>query len=172
MIADVEARFVRTSLRRTDGERGLLCALLMDAVRCALGEVGGRSANSAELAAEASTWITRADVGEPFAFENVCAWLGLPAHRLRRFVLERVELLRPSAPVVSRQGASRHPGALSARLREDRNARIREFRATGWKPRDIAERFDLSYASVIAICSEDGEEEIEESEGALEAAAS
>jgi len=102
----------------------------------------------------------------------VCAWLGLPAHRLRRFVLEQVELLRPSAPVVARQGASRHPGALSARLREDRNARIREFRATGWKPRDIAERFDLSYASVIAICTPDGAEEIEESEGALEAVAS
>ena len=53
-----------------------------------------------------------------------------------------------------------------------RNARIRQFRAAGLKPRGIAERFDLSYASVIAICSEDGEEEIEESEGALEAAAS
>ena len=173
MTADVEAeRWVPMSLRRADGERGLLRALLMEAVRCALGEAGGRQAKRAQLAAEARRWITRANVGEPFAFENVCAWLGLPAHRLRRFVLEQVELLRPSAPVVARQGASRHPGALSARLREDRNARIREFRATGWKPRDIAERFDLSYASVIAICSEDGEEEIEESEGALEAAAS
>jgi len=107
MTADVEAeRWVPMSLRRADGERGLLRALLMEAVRCALGEAGGRQAKRAQLAAEARRWITRANVGEPFAFENVCAWLGLPAHRLRRFVLEWVELLRPSAPVVARQGSS------------------------------------------------------------------
>ena len=165
MAAEVEGeRLARMSLRRADGERGLLRALLMDAVRCALGEVGGRAANGAELAADARAWIASANVAEPFAFENVCAWLGLPAPRLRRFLLEQEELLR--------KGASRHPGALAARLREDRNARIRELRAAGLKPRDIAARFDLSYASVIAIGTADGAEEIEESENPLEAAAS
>ena len=166
MIADVEAaRWVPMSLRRADGERGLLRALLMDAVRCALGEAGGPRPQHAQLAAEARRWITSADVGEPFAFGNVCAWLGLPAPRLRRFLLEQEELLR--------KGASRHPGALAARLREDRNARIRELRTAGSKLRDIAVHFDLSYASVIAICTPDGGKEIEgESEGALEAAAS
>ena len=167
MIADVEAeRWVPMSLRRADAERALLRALLMDAVRCALGEARGPRPQRAQLAAEARRWITSADVGEPFAFGNVCAWLGLPAHRLRRFLLEQKELLR------ARQGASRHPGALATRLREDRNARIRELRTAGLKPRDIAERFDLSYASVIDICTPDGAEEIEESEGAPEAAAS
>src|SRR5438094_879645 len=43
MTADVEAeRWVPMSLRRADGERGLLRALLMEAVRCALGEAGVR----------------------------------------------------------------------------------------------------------------------------------
>src|SRR5437763_16793687 len=103
MTADVEAeRWVPMSLRRADGERGLLRALLMEAVRCALGEAGGRQAKRAQLAAEARRWITRADVGEPFAFEYLWAWPGLLAPRLRGFVIGRGECHCRTSLVVAR----------------------------------------------------------------------
>jgi hypothetical protein len=157
---DVGEQTIPTSLRRAEAERSLLRALLMDAVHCVLEEVGGSPAKRAELAADARAWVASRGDGETFSFENVCAWLDLPSDRLRRFLLEEVGNLRATAAAIARQGASRHPSALESRRRRERNARIRELRAAGSKPRDIAERFALSYASVIAICTEPATAEV------------
>jgi hypothetical protein len=144
-----------TSCRRAEAERSLLHALLVDAMRCLFGEVGGPPAKRARFAAEAHAWIASRDDAEPFAFENVCAWLELPAGRLRTYLLSQEGGVDGSAPVDARHGGSRHPAALQVRLRRERNATIQALRAAGERPRDIAERFGLSYDSILLICGND-----------------
>lgn len=153
-----------TSLRRAEGERKLLRAILMDGMRCLLGEAGGPPAKRAQLAREARVWITSRDINEPFSFENVCGWLELPAGRLRRFLLEQAASRAGSAPVDGEE-ASDHPQALDARMREARNSSIRALRAAGWKPRDLADRFGMAYSSILFICADAPGEEIGESDG-------
>src|SRR2546428_7920041 len=64
------------------GERALMRAVLEDAIRCLVGELGPRHQRAA-LAAEAREWIEVADPRWPFSFENVCDGLGLDAANLR-----------------------------------------------------------------------------------------
>src|SRR5438067_9639629 len=68
---------------RAAGERALMRAVLEDAIRCLVGEVGPRRQRGA-LAAEAREWIEVADPRWPFSFENVCDGLGLDTANLRR----------------------------------------------------------------------------------------
>jgi hypothetical protein len=74
------------------GARGLLLAVLEDAIRCMNGE-GSPCRDRARLASEARRWIVSRDEQWPFSFENVCHWLGLPAGRLRRHLLDRATAL-------------------------------------------------------------------------------
>jgi hypothetical protein len=143
-----------TSRRRAEGERALLHALLVDAMRCLFGEVGGSPAKRERLAAEARAWITTRGDADPFSFENVCAWLDLPAGRLRAYVLAQAAQCAVSPAVNGRHGASRHPFAHQGRLRRERNASIRALRAAGEPARNIAERFGLSYDSILLICKD------------------
>jgi hypothetical protein len=155
MIVEIEREACEpTSRRRAEAERGLLRAMLTDAVRCLLGEVGGPPEKRERLAIEAREWFAAENDFAPYSFENVCAWLGLPASRFRTFLLEQAA----SPAVIGRPGASRHPGALESRLKRERNARIQALRAAGTKPREIAERFGLSYSSILLICADDREE--------------
>jgi hypothetical protein len=87
-----------TSPRVGEGERALLRALLGDAMRCLLGDIGGGWGDRARLAADARAWITNRGDAMPFSFENVCAWLDLPAARLRRYLLEQEARGASSAP--------------------------------------------------------------------------
>ena len=64
------------------GERALMRAVLEDAIRCLVGELGPRRQRGA-LAAKAREWIEVADPRWPFSFENVCDGLGLDAANLR-----------------------------------------------------------------------------------------
>src|SRR2546422_9284848 len=64
------------------GARALMRAVLEDAIRCLVGELGPRHQRGA-LAAEAREWIEVADPRWPFSFENVCDGLGLDAANLR-----------------------------------------------------------------------------------------
>lgn len=156
-----------TSLRRAEGERDLLRALLVDAVRCLLGEVGGTPKGRARLATEARAWIASGDTAEPFSFENVCAWLEVPAGRLRGFLLEQAA---KGGLSVERDGPPLRPSALEARLRRERNSRIQALRAAGCKPADIAARFGLTYGSILFICADDHGAPVDES-GDVEGAA-
>src|SRR2546426_927731 len=74
---------VRTEGGPAGSERALMRAVLEDAIRCLVGEVGPRHQRGA-LAAEAREWIETADPRWPFSFENVCDGLGLEAANLRR----------------------------------------------------------------------------------------
>src|SRR2546428_8688395 len=62
------------------GERALMRAVLEDAIRCLVGELGPRHQRGA-LAAEAREWIEGADPRRPFSFQNLCGGPRLhPAH--------------------------------------------------------------------------------------------
>src|SRR5205809_705025 len=87
---------------RTEGgpaacERALMRAVLEDAIRCLVGEVGPPHQRGA-LAAEAREWIETADPRWPFSFENLCDGLGLEAANLRRRLLRdapaRIRIMR------------------------------------------------------------------------------
>ena len=68
------------------GERALMRAVLEDAIRCLVGEVGPRYQRG-RLAAEARAWIEGADPHWHFSFENLCDGLGLDSGRLRARLL-------------------------------------------------------------------------------------
>jgi hypothetical protein len=99
------------------------------------------------LIAEARRWIAMTGDSRPFSFENVCGWLGLPASRLRRTLLERAG---SDATVLD---GPRRRTAFAVGLRRERNNRIRALRKAGAKPREIAERVGLAYTSILQICA-------------------
>jgi hypothetical protein len=136
--------------------------VLVDAVRCLFGEAGGPPAARDRLMAEARTWVANRNDAQPFSFENVCEWLGLPVRRLRRTLLERVASMAADA-VDDDSGDTRRPGSFADGLRRERNARIRALRKAGGKPRDIAEQVGMAYTSILQICAAD---EVNEQSGA------
>src|SRR5437899_8232493 len=107
---------VATEVGRAAGERALMRAVLEDAMRCLIGEVGPRHQRGA-LAAEARQWIETADPRWPFSFENVCDGLGLEAGNLRRRLLRDA---RAPAPALRDASApTRQPGARGVRPRRE-----------------------------------------------------
>ena len=87
---------------RSESERALMRAVLVDAIRCVLGEVSPLTERD-YLAAEARRWIRSRDEYWPFSFENICAGLDLQAERLRRLLLGPREVLKTAyAPLVER----------------------------------------------------------------------
>src|SRR5882724_2635778 len=77
-------------------ERGLMRALLEDAIGCLAGEIGQQRERLA-LATEARQWIEDADRQWPFSFENVCDGLGFDAGCLRARLL-RSAAAPPASP--------------------------------------------------------------------------
>src|SRR5438128_10644671 len=88
---------VATEVGPAAGERALMRAVLEDAMRCLIGEVGPRHQRGA-LAAEARQWIESVDPRWPFSFENVCDGLGLEASGLRARLLRDVPASAPGDP--------------------------------------------------------------------------
>ncbi len=89
------------------------------------------------------------DDQSPFSFQNVCAYLGLPADRLRRSLLRLADVHHADDTATLRRRAS---GA-EIRARTERNLHIRSLRVSGLRPSELAERFGLSYESILLICA-------------------
>src|SRR5437773_9186321 len=138
---------------RTEGgpaacERALMRAVLEDAIRCLVGEVGPPHQRGA-LAAEAREWIETADPRWPFSFENLCDGLGLEAGNLRRRLLRdaRAPALRDaSAP-------TRQPGARGVRPRRETPAEgdIVQMIREGRPLRVVAQTFGISISKASIL---------------------
>src|SRR6266481_181639 len=87
---------------RAESERALMRAVLVDAIRCVVGEVSPFTQRD-YLAAEARRWIRSRDEYWPYSFEHICAGLDLEAERLRRLLLGPREVLKTAyGPLVAR----------------------------------------------------------------------
>jgi len=71
---------------RFDGAKQLMLAVLVDALRCF--QTNSNSGTRRRSLAETEAWIADRDAQGPFAFETVCAMLGIDANRLRETVGE------------------------------------------------------------------------------------
>ena len=128
----------------------MLRAMLLDAIQC-LERQGCPKRERERLAAEALAWVAGRAADAPFGFDDVCAYLGLPAHRLRRTLLR---LAAGSACVTDDAACRRRrSSAAEMRARAARNDSIRALRAGGLRPTELAERYGLSYESILAICA-------------------
>ncbi len=126
------------------GERALMRAVLEDAVRCLVGEVGPRRQRG-QLAAEAREWIEAADPRSPFSFENVCDGLGLHAVSLRGRLL-------CDAPVLALPEA-RQPGGRGVRPRCEAPAEYEIVRMIreGRPLRIVAQTFGISISKASTL---------------------
>jgi len=124
------------------GERGLMRAVLEDAIRCLAGEIGP-SRERWQLAADARDWISASDARWPFSFENICDAIDLDPSSLR------VRLLR-SAPVIPFAGDQ--PTALR-RAKRERPAEddIVQMIRSGKPLRVVAETFGISVSKVSIL---------------------
>ena len=123
-------------------------AVLEDAIRCLMGEIGPRPRHQrGALAAEAREWIEVTDLGWPFSFENVCDGLGLDAASLRRRLLRDAPAAAlPDAPTPKLPDAHQ-PGGRGVRPR--REATTRDIVQMIWKGRPlrvVAQTFGISIA--------------------------
>ncbi len=133
-------------------ERALMRAVLEDAIRCLIGEVGPRHQRGA-LAAEARQWIEIADPRWPFSFENVCDGLGLNAANLRRRLLRDAPapaLPDASAPTLA---DARQPGGRGVRSRRETPAEcdIVQMIRAGRPLRVVAQTFGISISKASIL---------------------
>src|SRR3989454_5460903 len=126
------------------GERALMRAVLEDAIRCLVGELGPRHQRGA-LAAEARQWIEIADPRWPFSFENVCDGLGLNAANLRRRLLR--DAPAPALP------DARQPGGRGVRPRRETPAEcdIVQMIRAGRPLRVVAQTFGISISKASIL---------------------
>jgi hypothetical protein len=82
ILLPVQAADRRSSAARS-GEQRLMLAVLGEAVHTYRTLAGAQSPRARRLYREAETWFAERDARWPFAFENVCAALGIDAERLR-----------------------------------------------------------------------------------------
>ena len=143
---------VATEVGPAAGERALMRAVLEDAMRCLIGEVGPRHQRGA-LAAEARQWIETADPRWPFSFENVCDGLGLHAANLRRRLLRDAPapaLPDASAPTLA---DARQPGGRGVRPRRETPAEcdIVQMIRAGRPLRVVAQTFGISISKASIL---------------------
>ena len=143
---------VATEVGPAAGERALMRAVLEDAMRCLIGEVGPRHQRGA-LAAEARQWIETADPRWPFSFENVCDGLGLNAANLRRRLLRDAPapaLPDASAPTLA---DARQPGGRGVRPRRETPAEcdIVQMIREGRPLRVVAQTFGISISKASIL---------------------
>jgi hypothetical protein len=82
-----------TPIGRASGERALVLAVLVDAIRCLTGSARlGR--NRAQIILETREWVVSEDRQWPFSFENVCDALDLDAATLRTRLLRMAPPMR------------------------------------------------------------------------------
>ena len=137
---------------RASGEHAMLRAMLLDAIQC-LERQGCPKRARERLAVEARAWVADRTAHAPFSFDNVCAYLGLPADRLRRSLMRLADSARPVDDAASLR---RRSSAAEMRARAERNLHIRSLREAGLRPSELAERFGLSYESILLICTPPG----------------
>ena len=143
---------VATEVGPAAGERALMRAVLEDAMRCLIGEVGPRHQRGA-LAAEARQWIETADPRWPFSFENVCDGLGLNAANLRRRLLRDAPApALPDASVPTLADA-RQPGGRGVRPRRETPAEcdIVQMIRAGRPLRVVAQTFGISISKASIL---------------------
>ncbi len=143
---------VATEVGPAAGERALMRAVLEDAIRCVIGEVGPRHQRGA-LAAEARQWIETADPRWPFSFENVCDGLGLNAANLRRRLLRDAPApVLPDAPAPTLADA-RQPGGRGVRPRRETPAEcdIVQMIRAGRPLRVVAQTFGISISKASIL---------------------
>ncbi len=109
--------------RRSDGtvlsgEARLALAIVEDAILTVRLTSGVRTARAHRLAAEAWAWLSSRDRNHPFAFENLCDYLGVDAGWLRRGLRRYAacRTLDTTAAAFSRSSRPRTP-ATNARQR-------------------------------------------------------
>jgi hypothetical protein len=143
-LALQEANPVVSEAGRAAGERALMRAVLEDAIRCLIGEVGPRQQRAA-LAAEARAWIETADPRWPYSFENVCDGLGLEAGTLRARLLRDVPA--PALP------ETREPAGRGIRPRRETPAEyeIVEMIREGRPLRVVAQTFGISISKASIL---------------------
>jgi len=143
---------VATEVGPAAGERALMRAVLEDAIRCLIGEVGPRHQRGA-LAAEARQWIETVDPRWLFSFENVCDGLGLNAANLRRRLLRDAPapaLPDASAPTLA---DARQPGGRGVRPRRETPAEcdIVQMIRAGRPLRVVAQTFGISISKASIL---------------------
>jgi hypothetical protein len=74
----------RSDRGKWSGEARLALAMIEDAILTVRATDGVRTARAHRLAAEAWAWLASRDASHPFAFENVCGYLGLDPGWIRR----------------------------------------------------------------------------------------
>lgn len=77
------------AVERLSGARGLMLAILEDAIACLEGTSGGNDLERRRLAVQAEAWIRAEDSDWPCSFDNVCLALSLEPVPLRRRLLKR-----------------------------------------------------------------------------------
>jgi hypothetical protein len=138
----VYAHVIRVASERTaraSGERALVLAVLLDAVRCLQGE-HGRGRQRGRLIADARAWIASTDARWPFSFANVCHELGLDPDRLRPRLLRLAGALGSPAR-----------GPRGARPVHPREPEILGMIRAGHPLRAVAARFGLSVPRVSRL---------------------
>jgi hypothetical protein len=82
------------------GERRLIVAVLDDAISCFRKNIFARDNRGRRLFREAEAWLMSADRELPFAFENICDFLGLDPDYIREGVRRWAQRpLSDSAPL-------------------------------------------------------------------------
>lgn len=124
-------------------ERGLMRALLEDAIGCLAGEIGQRRERHA-LAAEARHWMENRDRQWPFSFENVCDGLDLDAGYLRARLL-----LTAAPPPASRARRAARSERLGGPIPDEHE--VGQMIRNGVPLRTVAERFGISVSKVSVL---------------------
>lgn len=101
------------------GEARLALAVVEDAILTVRMTTGVRTARAHRLATDAWAWLASRDTSHPFAFENLCDYLGLSAAWLRNGLRLAGYGQDPASPATRRdaRGRRRTPAASALRAR-------------------------------------------------------
>jgi hypothetical protein len=106
------AQFFRTLRGREahGGERRLIIAVLEDAIHCYQKNLCATDNRGRRLFRDAESWVMSVDRNLPFAFENICEFLGLDAEYLRQGLRHWVRTVASKAGGRSEAQGGTHRG--------------------------------------------------------------
>jgi len=149
MIPPVRQHFDSLSFAaagRAVGERGLMRAVLEDAIHCLAAETGPTDERS-RLAAEARAWVADDDLQWPFSFANLCDALGFSSESLRARVLHSTPIQLP----LDADGVAGIEVAGRSRRRGPAEQDISDMIRAGHRLRAVAERFGISVSQASVL---------------------